>query len=571
MRNLATILFLFIGLAIQAQTFRAMTNAQEVVEGSSFNVSFKLENASGRGFQAPNFSPFRVTGGPSQSQQTSYVNGRRSSSITYTYRLLATEKGTFTIPPARIRAGSGYLASNSLTIRVVEGSAASDQEDIFVRLELDRDTLFIGQQLVLSLNLYSTKAVERFDIINLPEFTDIYLKQLPRYSRQARLEVVDGVQYQTQVLKRFALFPQKSGRFDFKGILVRLGIPTNERQRSSFFFTTQLKTLDISTDDFGFSVLPLPEPKPETFSGGVGQYSARAEIDKTRLTTDDAVALRLTIQGDGDRRLLLPPELNLGEAFDTYDANLLSADDKPGQDRNRFSKIYEYLVIPKETGRLELKPDFTYYSVDSQAYITIVPDTFILEVSKGTSESLALDRFNAQQDIEIEPVVYEWETYNPPTAFNRSWWYWISWALLLSVFVGLVWQRRQQLKIAGADPTILRFNRANKVATSRLKKAEQLMEAGQPKAFFEEVALATKQYLSDKLQVDPARFTRQSIGDELEALEVSSDLKADVIQLLNDCDLAIFASSYAPDMNKVYQRALKIVTQLESILGKKDI
>lgn len=456
-----------------------------------------------------------------------------------------------------------------MKVKVVErGETPEGGRDLFVRIELDTDSLYIGQQVVMSLKLYSKKAVERFDILYMPEFEDIYVKDIPIYNRRARLEVVDGEQYQTQVLSRRALYPQKSGVYNFDGLVVRLGIPTNRRRRSSFFFSNQITTRDVTTDDFGFLVMPLPEPQPENFSGGVGSYAVRASVDRTSLTTDDALSLTMSVQGDGDQRLLIPPELDLGEAFETYDANLVSTDERPGEDRNRFVKIFEYLVIPRKAGQLEIAPEFVYYSVDSQDYITVVPDTFFLSVEQGTSESRALDRFKASQDIEIQPIVHEWRPAQDTSVLILQPWYWSIFGVTGLAFIGLLWFRNNQIREAQTDPRLLKFKRANKVARKRLKIAESLMHDGQTNAFFEEVALSTKQYLGDKLQVDPARFSRKTISEELESLDVADDLKADVIKLLNDCDLAIFASTYSPDMKEVYERALRTVTELEEYFGR---
>ena len=87
-------------------------------------------------------------------------------------------------------------------------------------------------------------------------------------------------------------------------------------------------------------------------------------------------------------------------------------------------------------------------------------------------------------------------------------------------------------------------------------------------AFFEEVALATKQYLGDKLEVDKSKFSKANISKELDRMKISDELKVEVIQLLNDCDLALFASSYQPEMMTTYHRALSVVEEIENAITK---
>jgi hypothetical protein len=482
---------------------------------------------------------------------------------------MATEEGTFTIPSSTLVDKGKVFKSNPLTINVIKGSQKLDENKYFIAVELDQDSIHVGQQIVMSIKLYSTITIERYDLIYMPDFNDVFIQELPRYGRQSQLEVVDGVQYQTQILKRTALYPQKSGRYDFDGLVIRLGIPTNQKQRRGFFFSTQIKTEDVTTNSFGFDVFPLPEPKPNDFSGGVGQYTAHARIDRTKLSTDDALTLTMTIQGDGDQRLLLPPVMDLGKDFDSYDANLLNSKRVAGEDRDRFTKVFEYLIIPNTAGSHWLKPHFTYFSPDSDRYVTIIPDSFLLDVAQGTEESRALDKFNENQKIVIHPIIHTWNPVSRRGYFLSFPVYWSLWGLLLSALFAMIWFRRLDIKLANMDPSLLKSRKAQKVAQQRLLTAKQHLDEGSNKKFFEEIALATKQYLSDKLKVDTSRFSRTTITKEFENLSVSDDIKAEVIQLLNDCDLAIFASSYAPDMAGIYNKALYVVEEIEKALEKR--
>ncbi len=551
-----------------AQEFVATSNARQVVKGTTFTVTFEVNQSDAQGFTPPNFNPFKVIGGPNRSVSTSIINGRRSSRYSMSYSLMATQTGKFTIPGALISVKNRKLRSNSIPIEVVEASSATTGNDIMVKVELDRDSLYVGQQVVLSLKIYTTVTVQRYDVLLMPEFNDIFVKELPRYNRQGKLEVIDGVQYQTQILKRMALFPQKSGHYKFDGMVVRLGIPTNQRRQSGFFFNTEIKTREVVTEPFEFEVERLPIPQPSSFSGGVGKYEVKFQSDRTRLSTDDALTLTMTVRGDGDSRLLMPPDLDLGPDFDTYDANVIKTEEQPAEDRNRFGKLFEYLVIPKTPGKLPLIPKFSYFSADSDAYVTLAPDTILLDVRKGNTEAKALDRFKKDQKLELRSIVHQWGPVGKNHFWIKSPIYWTLWALIALTLVVLLLWRRRQLQIAGMDPSVLKYRRAQKVAEKRLTEAKRLLNAGEDKAFFEEVALATKQYLGDKLRVDQSQFSRKTISTALEGLHAGDDLKAKVIQLLNDCDLAIFASTFAPDKEAVYSRAIQVVTDLEKSLEK---
>ena len=73
---------------------------------------------------------FDVLMGPSRSQQSSVqmINGQTTStsSITFTYILMATAEGDFTIPGATITADGNQMVSNSVQVRVLPADRAAN-------------------------------------------------------------------------------------------------------------------------------------------------------------------------------------------------------------------------------------------------------------------------------------------------------------------------------------------------------------------------------------------------------------------------------------------------------------
>ena len=91
-------------------------------------VTFKLENASGKKFMAPDFEGFQVVGGPSQSSSFSMVNGEVNQSQSYTYYLQPEEVGNFYIQPASIETDQGVLETEPVLIIVVPNPDGIRQE-----------------------------------------------------------------------------------------------------------------------------------------------------------------------------------------------------------------------------------------------------------------------------------------------------------------------------------------------------------------------------------------------------------------------------------------------------------
>ena len=83
-------------------------SAPSTVEvGGKFRVQFTVNTQNVSHFSAPDFKGFEVIYGPATSSQSSFqmINGRtsQSSSIIYTYVLLAGNSGTFTIGSASVQ------------------------------------------------------------------------------------------------------------------------------------------------------------------------------------------------------------------------------------------------------------------------------------------------------------------------------------------------------------------------------------------------------------------------------------------------------------------------------------
>ena len=101
-----------------------------VAVGDQFRLSYTVTTQKVRDFRAPSMKGFDVLMGPSRSQQSSVqmINGQTTStsSITFTYILMATAEGDFTIPGATITADGNQMVSNSVRVRVLPADQAAN-------------------------------------------------------------------------------------------------------------------------------------------------------------------------------------------------------------------------------------------------------------------------------------------------------------------------------------------------------------------------------------------------------------------------------------------------------------
>ena len=92
-----------------------------VVVGDQFRLTYTVTTQKVRDFRAPSIKGFDVLMGPTRStfSNTQIINGAMSSEsgITFTYILMATTEGDYSIPGATITADGDQMVSNSVKIK----------------------------------------------------------------------------------------------------------------------------------------------------------------------------------------------------------------------------------------------------------------------------------------------------------------------------------------------------------------------------------------------------------------------------------------------------------------------
>ena len=339
--------------ADDAVEFRAQAPAQVIV-GKPFQLTYTV-NQRARDLKAPQMADFEVLAGPytSTSSSTSFVNGKRTSTYTqtYTYTLLAQREGTFTIPPADIKVSGERYQSNGVRITVLPpdeqpaagttqgGNAqqsrpsqqsASDgsitSENLFIRTILSKTRVHEQEAILLSYKLYfaGVDVAQFTNNTKIPEFTGFLKQDIEQGDIQTELEHYNGRNYQTAVLYRTLLYPQHSGdiQIDPATFEAVLRVQTRAQVRSIFddFFGTYTNvTKTLKAPGATIHVEELPKGKPAGFAGGVGQFTLASNISQTEMQANEAVTLKLTIQGTGNMKLLKTPTVDWPDGFEPYD------------------------------------------------------------------------------------------------------------------------------------------------------------------------------------------------------------------------------------------------------------
>ena len=246
---LACLALPIMALQLRAEDVSFRANApKQVIMGQPFQLTFSV-NHRAKDLRAPEMPDFDIIAGPysSQSSSTSFINGQRTStfSLTYTYTLMPRREGSFTIDPASIVVGGDTYQSNALKITVLpadeaatsnsssarqqSASAAPQQTqtnrstggDIFIKTQVSKTKVHEQECILLSYKLYfaGVDVAQFTNNTKLPEFKGFLKQELEQGEIQTELEHYNGRNYQTAVLYRTLLFPQKAGDIEIEPAL----------------------------------------------------------------------------------------------------------------------------------------------------------------------------------------------------------------------------------------------------------------------------------------------------------------------------------------------------------------
>jgi hypothetical protein len=567
-RIVSLFIFCVCSLSIFSQSFSLRVDANKVVQNSSFEVRYTLDGAKGSGFRTPNFGSFEVVGGPRQSSSTRIVNGTMSQTQSISYDLFASKIGKYTIPASSINVKGKKLISNSIRIDVVKGKAASQisesDKESYMKLETTAEEAIIGQQITLEYKLYTQQDINGYELINEPDYDGFFSQELRNYRAEVSREVINGKEFYTKVLKKVALFPQRTGRFDFLPVTVTLAIPIpGAKKNRGFFSSVPTRQKRIKTNPLTIEVNDAPPGAPISFSGAIGKYQMAAKINKKRITTDDAFVINMEVRGTGDGKTFSAPNQRQLEHMEYYDPNVVRDEDTSRDGIVSNYKQIEYLIVPKKPGTYNLQPEFSYYDTDSMKYMTIRTAPFRVQVTKGTRSVIADDRdVSISQSLEKDRM--DVDSISP---FQLKFFdgFWIgSFGLGLLAFVAMGYKKYKNVLLDNLDPEEKRRRKAMRLANSKLEKARGHQQENDSRKFYEEVSSTMNGYLGNKFGLPNTDFQKDKIVEKLSSNGVSQNMIDSYLSILKTCEMALFAGQPSSKMDEILDQSTNLILKLEA-------
>lgn len=571
--------------------------------GRRINVSYVVDTQDVEDIRVGEFTGFELLYGPSTSRQSSFqmVNGKatQSSSITFTYVLLAQKEGEFKLPVASVDVTGKTIRSNPTTITVLPSSGGNggatgtqgqqgqshgrhnstetlDDRDLFITATASKTKLFEQEAVVLTYKLYTLVNIRQL-AGEMPELDGFHCQELNNKAQLSlKYEHYNGRNYGTAIWRQYVLFPQKSGKLTIPSISFDAEVEITNASADPFdlFFgggsLTQMVRKTIKTPSIDLDVTALPTPCPDNFSGAVGKFSMTGTLTPEQLNANDAATLQLVVSGQGNMKLMKAPSLGAPKDFEVYtpketDKTTNTASGAKG------SVIFDYVMVPRHGGNYTIPAiEFVYFDPEAKKYVTLHTDSFKLSVAK--SKTAASGSVTEKEDVRILSSDIHFiksgraDIRDSVDDFFATPYYYL-WYLCLAAMSMIIFAVFRRHAKANADIVRKRGKRAGKEAAKRLKQARKLLKNHDTGAFYEETLRALLGYVADKLNIPTTDLAKENVREALVARGVDEALIQQYVEVLEACEFARFApGDPQATMDKIYDLSTQAITNLNKSL-----
>jgi len=589
----------------QGIQFTASVDKKVLSLGQTLTLTFQIivggANISGSP-EMPELDGFTVASGPNVSTSISIVNGQVSASRSYSYILIPTKVGKLTIGSAVLNYNGEVYKTTPIEVEIVKSAVphlqtpqtpqtkvpqdeSSDlSNQVFLKVFVDKKNPYQNEGVTVSYKLYTRVQVRSYGISKPPTATGAWIEEYAMPQQPVlSTEVIEGISYQSAVIKKLELFPAKSGELTLEPLVIQADVIVRGRTPRSFFdfdsffdddFFGRTERKNLIAPAVKLNVLPLPEEgKPVGFKNVVGKFSLTSETDRTDILTNEAVSLRIKISGTGNIKLIESPGIKISGDFEMYEPKVEEMINRSGENISG-EKGFEYVLVPRIPGVQKIEPiTFSYFNPETKRYTTLTTEEIFVNVAPG-KERLSAYPGNLSRDevklvgsdirfIKLKPIQWNKEG----DRFYKDYVF-LTLIIFPLILLGITIIYNNHLERISTDISYRRGRMAVKTAEKRLKESDVYMKEESREKFYLTLSSALRGYIADKLNISEVGFLTDDVKEMLENKKVDVEITNKFLELINTCDYLRFSPTEAnlQDMRKTYQESKEIIILFEKHL-----
>ena len=574
MKKLLILLLTFNTLIISSQVkFDVSVSKSKLGLNERLRVDFVM-NQNGDNFSPPKFENFQIIGGPNQSIKTSYVNGERSFSKTYSYFLKPLKKGTLKISQASIEIDNETYKSLPIEVTITDSvkqpSDAVTQyyndDDIELRALISKGSPFLNEPITVVYKLYYKAPINISDAreTETPKFKDFWSQTIKIPQLKVQREVYKGQNYNVVEWRKVVLYPQRVGELEISPLSLNLvlDVPTDKRDFFGNVIYDQTSQL-ISTGMRRINVKNLPNlGKPDSFTGAVGEFEFDVILNKNSLRATESFQAELKVKGSGNLKLFDLPNIlvpNSMELFEPEREELINTN-LSGMSGS-ISKFFT--VIPRFQGNFPIEEvEFSYFNPETEKYKILKSPRLTIDVFDGPalSNSITNDNSNiitADDSFRFIKIKGNLKEIKNDIFFESKLFYALvasPFAFLLSLFAFTVYRRKRK----ESSYELIRIE--ERLIYKMIDSAKDAI--GDKILFYDKIEKAIIKSLIVKFSIRMESLNKekiQQIGQEKGLLRNDITL---IIKLIENCEKAKYSQSSDSIMNKDLENARKAINSI---------
>lgn len=455
-------LLLLTGQVVVATQIEVSVDRNPVSSDETFQLLFTATESPDA---APDFTPLDqdfIILNQSHSSKAAWINGKSSKSVQWILNVAAKNSGNLTIPAIEF----GRDRSNPITINVIKGGdnkTGNTAEDLFLDVEATPANPYLQSQVIYTLRLYRKVDIAQAQLTE-PELSDAVIEKLAEDSNY--VTKVNGMEYSVTE-RKYAIFPQKSGKMTIKPPVLTADVVTNARGGfNGLFSSTQTKR--VTAKEVILDVKPMPAAFTESHWLSAEQLEIKQEWsgDFEQMKIGEPVTRTLTLLAKGATVSSLP-ELNTtktDERLKTYPDQPVLKEQKTTDGLLAFREE-KIALIPSKTGDYKLPAiKIPWFNTKTNKMETAtIPETTITVAAGASTPTIATpEATKPQQDA--TPII------QAPSESPTTNWLWVSLFLALGWLITLFYFLTKR----PALPVVIANDEAElslKASVKQLKKA----------------------------------------------------------------------------------------------------
>ena len=571
------ILILF--LAINSYVLSAQVNFEATVSKSKLALNERLRidfvmNQNGDNFSPPEFDNFQIIGGPNQSIKTSYVNGERKFSKTYSYFLKPLKKGKLKINQASIEIDGEIYKSLQIEVLITDSvKQPSDSitqyyndDDIELRALISKGSPYLNEPITVVYKLYYKAPINISDAreTETPKFKDFWSQTIKIPQLKVERDIYKGQNYNVVEWRKVVLYPQKVGVLEISPLSLNLvlDVPTDKRDFFGNVIYDQTSQM-ISTGMRRIIVKDLPQlGKPDSFSGAVGNFEFDVILNKNSLRATESFQAELKVKGNGNLKLFDLPNIlvpNSMELFEPEREELISTN----LSGMSGSVSKSFTVIPRFQGNFPIEEvEFSYFDPNTEKYKVLKSPRLTIDVYDGPviSNTITNDNSNiitSNDSFRFIKLKGNLREINNDVFFQSQFFYAIvttPFILLLSFLLFTTYKRNK--KESSSELVRIEERKINKMIISAKESI------GDKVLFYDKIEKAIIKSLIVKFSIRMDSLNKEKIQQIGRDKGLSKDDVLLIIKLIENCEKAKYSRSSDSIMNKDLEIAKKVISSI---------